>query len=141
MRAMLLVAGGSMCAMLAQAPVGHAQTAAVANLQRAMLCSIETTKGSVSREGNYPSNWTIKMDNDGGWCWRGVQSRFGSQTYAPTFRITSPPAHGNLQIGEVTEDRTRIAYKPAPGFIGADTFTLTESTRGWQIIATITIAQ
>lgn len=130
----------SLCAILAPVSICHAQTVAPANLQRAKLCSISTTKAQVGHEGNNPSNWTINLSNDGGWCWHGTHARFG-QAYAPTFRVTSPPAHGELAMGEVNPPRTRVAYRPAPGFVGKDTFTLTESIKGWQIIATVTVTQ
>ena len=114
----------------------------ISDLQRAKLCSVSTLgRAQVGLSGNLASNWTFNMSNDGGWCWRGSPAQLGSTLYAPTFRITSSPAHGELRMGEATKNLTRIAYKPAPGFIGVDTFTLTESVTAWQIIATITVTQ
>ena len=65
----------------------------------------------------------MTMNNDGGWCWiRWFDTLGVGVVYAPILHVTTPPANGQIDIVR-GEDRTRIAYKPNPGFVGEDRFT------------------
>jgi hypothetical protein len=78
------------------------------------------------------------LSNDGGWCWVGLYATLGGLLYAPDFRVIRPPAHGELLMGEV-DKRTRVAYKPAPGFTGEDTFQIVDKTTASERVFTLTI--
>ena len=45
----------------------------------------------------------------------------GGFTRAPSLRVTTPPANGQLDIVR-GQDHSRIAYRPNPGFAGEDHF-------------------
>ncbi len=62
----------------------------------------------------------MSVENDGGWCAFSVQQ--GRAPYAAGL-VTSRPKHGKVFVHSVG-DETRVDYTPAPGFAGADSFTV-----------------
>jgi hypothetical protein len=69
-----------------------------------------------------PPDARITMANDGGWCT--ISFNFavaGEIPVVPPLRVTRPPEHGEAAVGSVGQD-LRIAYRPTPGFVGADHF-------------------
>jgi hypothetical protein len=68
---------------------------------------------------------TIATSNDGGWCdLQFVQ--FFRRLYSkdqPTISLVEPPSHGEATAARLS-DRLALAYRPAPGFVGTDHFTV-----------------
>ena len=72
-----------------------------------------------------PPDGRIAMANDGGWCtiafthnWRG-----GTLELVSPLSVRVPPAHGEAMVGSVGTTM-RIAYRPAPGYVGPDRFSV-----------------
>ena len=64
---------------------------------------------------------SIVMNNDGNFCWgNSTQTRGGVQT-GSTLRIVKAPSNGEVLNMKETF-RTRIGYRPKPGFTGTDEF-------------------
>ena len=67
----------------------------------------------------------INTSNDGGWC--DLQFiQFFRQVYSkdqPTISVVEPPSHGEV-TAERLSDRLAVAYRPAPGFVGTDHFSV-----------------
>ena len=61
---------------------------------------------------------TLFMSNDG-WCGLVVPTVNGA--YVPEVSLTTPPAHGTVQM-EKRPDGVGVAYRPAAGFAGVDRF-------------------
>jgi hypothetical protein len=113
-------------ATMAWAQTGIAQSPDIAGLKRSKVCFIGSTKATVGGAGNVAGHSTIRMSNDGGWCWLSLWATHGSVAYVATFRLAEPPSHGEVLMGEVNK-RARVAYKPAPGFTGEDTYTIVDT--------------
>jgi hypothetical protein len=69
----------------------------------------------------------MAMKNDGGWCWGDVHHVVGRKgggrmLAAYDLVVVSPPTHGHVLVGDVANGRVRVAYQPAPGFVGTDSF-------------------
>ncbi len=88
-------------------------------LTRSALCEVggDMTVGRPSA----PPEGSMRMNNDGGWCWMMNSATAGGNQYGPFLKVTVPPNYGELAIA-VLETQTRLAYKPKPGFIGEDAF-------------------
>jgi hypothetical protein len=114
--------------------------APVAKLQQAKPCSLIVIHGYAGFANYDATHWTFNMGNDGGWCW-GLAGGVGGVSYAPSFVINSAPAHGAIAMEPVSSTETRIAYQPAPGFVGTDGFILIDPLATLQINATITVRQ
>ena len=69
------------------------------------------------------------MSNDGGWCFGpGIGNQMYGHRIMPEYKLSQNPAHGTVTITPVPEpgkERTRVAYKPQPGFLGQDSFEVT----------------
>jgi hypothetical protein len=64
----------------------------------------------------------IVMGNDGGWCVIRYQVMTPNGGFATTeAEIRKEPAHGSVIVGTL-DGLLRIAYRPAPGFVGEDGF-------------------
>ena len=65
------------------------------------------------------------MKNDGGWCWylRTTHVSNITQTFGVKMHVVSHANHGSVKITPLA-NATRIAYKPEPGFIGTDEFSV-----------------
>jgi hypothetical protein len=71
----------------------------------------------------------LVMTNDGGWCWFDSRYFVNTLRFAPTFRISQAPSHGQLVIGpDSSKEKTRVAYRPGAGFTGSDTFAVVDAT-------------
>jgi hypothetical protein len=71
---------------------------------------------------------TIAMSNDGKWCYDGITNIMYGERVMPDYKLTENPKHGSVAIVPIPEpgkERTRIGYKPNPGFSGQDTFEVT----------------
>jgi hypothetical protein len=74
------------------------------------------------REVTYiPPDGSIQMANDGGWCWIQTQAIWERQLYTAEIHLTEPPANGTAVVGSV-DGQMRIAYRPAPNYVGPDAF-------------------
>ncbi len=69
----------------------------------------------------WPPHGTMTMSNDGGWCWLQFGQSFRAALIHPEAAVAEPPAHGTLDVRKMP-DRISMAYRPAPGFTGADRF-------------------
>jgi hypothetical protein len=71
------------------------------------------------------TNATMSVQNDGGWCWIDTYERSNWRTLsAISVAVTKPPRHGRGQVRDVDNQEIRIAYQPAPGFGGQDSFSI-----------------
>ena len=111
------------------APGGRDRNAeAVSGLPPAAVCEASLPFFGFSR---YPGeripqftapDGRIAMANDGGWCAIAYQVLTPAGHFATAdARVSAPPAHGEARIGTV-DGLLRIAYRPAPGYAGADAF-------------------
>jgi hypothetical protein len=66
---------------------------------------------------------TIAMSNDGGWCSLQFEQAFKQLLIVPEISVATPPAHGEVQA-ERLPGRLAVAYRPAPGFVGTDHFSV-----------------
>jgi hypothetical protein len=114
-----LAAGGNMT-------VAQQSAADVTSLPNAKTCSAHINKFGYYNDRT-PGQGTIQMTNDGGWCW--IEMAFTSRNtyYVPAMTISQPPRNGTALTGGVDTSggkRVRLAYRPAPGFTGSDSFTV-----------------
>jgi hypothetical protein len=98
----------------------EAQSLDVSALPKASRCS---SRPAISVPGGATLQTTIRMSSSGGWCWFDVSATFGSLRYVASYDVTQAPAHGEILMGAVNQ-RARIAYKPASGFVGEDSFVI-----------------
>ncbi|HEY7579691.1 MAG TPA: hypothetical protein VH855_19035 [Acetobacteraceae bacterium] len=124
-------------ALLSAASAVWAQPQAVTDLPRATTCS---AKSSMAVPGGNVGTSEITMSSDGGWCWINLWATQGSMQYAPKYRVAQPPAHGELAMGEV-DKKARIAYRPVPGFVGQDTYTLMNTMSNSERRVTISVVK
>jgi hypothetical protein len=71
--------------------------------------------------GYMPPDGRIRMGNDGGWCTLSNQFTWEYIPMTPLMTVAQPPQHGEVVLGATT-GALRIAYRPAPGYAGADGF-------------------
>lgn len=115
---------------------GAAQTPVASELTKATSCA---THMPTVFTGGATVQSTIQLNNDGGWCWFDFQGVQGTLRYAPTYRVSAVPTHGELTMGEVNK-KTRVAYRPRPGFSGMDEFEIvnTMNNNPRRVIVTVT---
>ena len=115
-----------------QAPPPEQNAAALSALSPAHACTASLpTFGRFPGGPNatfdtyLPPDGRIAMTNDGGWCtiafthnWRG-----GTLELVSPLSVRVPPAHGQAMVGTIGTTM-RIAYRPAPGYVGPDRFTV-----------------
>jgi hypothetical protein len=100
-----------------------------ATLPKAAGCSARLPPFG-GRGANYRApNGTIRMRNDGGWCWLTISENFGVRQVMPSHRMVTAPSHGSVQVGPA-DGILRIAYQPAAGFAGHDYFSVEVSGFG-----------
>jgi hypothetical protein len=127
---------GVLLTVLLSSPV-RAQAPAIADIQHSKVCSTTSTMAIAGRNIGASQ---IKMSNDGEWCWLTLWGTAkGTALYVPTFRVTQLPAHGEMLMGEVN-NRARIAYRPAPGFVGVDAFTIVDRMSNIERAVTINVS-
>jgi hypothetical protein len=80
---------------------------------RSALCD---TPPGVNLAAGGPTEATMVMGNDGGWC--GIRT-----DRAGPGLVTARPAHGRVHVRKVGAT-TRVDYIPDRGFVGTDTFTV-----------------
>jgi hypothetical protein len=85
---------------------------------------------------------TIEMNNDGGWCaiYSSTFLAITSTTVATPLHIGQAPAHGQVMTTKMQQS-TRVAYKPDPGFTGADKFSFVDETFGTVREVDVTVIQ
>jgi hypothetical protein len=71
--------------------------------------------------GYMPPDGRIRMDNDGGWCTLSNRFTWEYIPMTPLMTMAQPPQHGDVVLG-ATGGSLRIAYRPAPGYAGPDSF-------------------
>jgi hypothetical protein len=124
-------------ASLMSAQTGRAQSQAVTDLPRSQTCSATNTMAIV---GGMAGTTAIRMRSDGGWCWIDILATTEGLRYTPKYRVAQAPAHGELVMGEV-DKKARIAYRPAPGFAGVDTYTLMNTMTNSERVVTVTVSK
>jgi hypothetical protein len=113
----------------------YAQSPSVTELPRAKGCS---EKSDFATAGRSIGTTDITMTNDGGWCWMDLSATQGSLQYLPTYQVDKAPAHGQIVMGAVGM-KARIAFKPEAGFVGTDTYTLTNTMSHTERVVTVTV--
>ena len=106
----------------------------VAAVPRSAQCSSRLDRAndtSLFRTAN------IKISNDGGWCWYQTTFYYYSQI-SSSGKISQAPAHGEAVIGTVG-DRTKFAYRPSPGFVGQDKFSVKVTSGALNIDVTVDV--
>jgi hypothetical protein len=98
----------------------EAQSQDVSALPRASRCS---ARAPLSEPGGATLQTIMRTSSSGGWCWFDVSATFGSLKYVGSYEVTQAPAHGEILMGEANQ-KARIAYKPATGFVGEDSFVI-----------------
>jgi len=123
------------------------QTSDVSSLSKAAGCQGRNPNFGLSQAALNPPVSTIKMNNDGGWCWAqfAIHPYNAARPTAPETRITKSPAHGIAITGPVENGQhARLAYRPQPGFSGTDEFEISfqSITNGWlPMIVQVTVGQ
>jgi hypothetical protein len=118
--------------------VADAQSPEISELKRAKPCSTTSSMASTGAGSGQVGETKMTVGNDGDWCWFSISGTTGSLFYAPTYRITRAPAHGEVMMGEVNH-RARIAYRPAPGFTGEDGFDIANRVTNSERSVTVTV--
>jgi hypothetical protein len=114
-----------------QAPPLDQNAAALTALPVARTCDASLpsfgrfpTGGGVGTDIFLPPDAHIAMANDGGWCTIDFTHSEGwSPPTVSPLSVRQAPEHGQAEVGSVGTGM-RIAYRPEPGFIGADDFTV-----------------
>jgi hypothetical protein len=76
------------------------------------------------REQYVDPDGRIAMANDGGWCAIRYQVMMLNGGFATgNAEVKAPPAHGEVLVGTL-DGLLRIAYRPQPGFVGSDVFSV-----------------
>ena len=90
-----------------------------------------------------PPQGRIAMANEGGWCVISFTHSFRGrpQEILAPLRVLQPPAHGEVVVG-ATGGAMRIAYRPAPGYVGPDRFTVRMAApETWDIPVQVTVTR
>ena len=124
-----LVLGGALLVAACQtAPQPEQNAQALAALRPAGDCT--PSLPWFGREHYGPAPWDViymapdgrvRMGNDGGWCMLSFEAQWAGIDINGPLDVRTPPAHGEVVVGSLG-GRDRIAYRPAPGFTGADAF-------------------
>ncbi len=86
-----------------------------------------------------PPNASLTVDNDGAWCQIMFQHWWGGQPLQAPLSVITPPAHGEAVVGSVGVS-LRIAYRPAPGFSGRDSFVVhLTAPEPWDIAVPVSV--
>jgi hypothetical protein len=115
----------------------EAQSLDVAALPKASRCSAQAP---LSEPGGATLPTTMRMSSSGGWCWFDVTATFGSLKYVASYDVTRAPAHGEILMGAANQ-RARIAYKPAAGFVGEDSFVIVNRMTHSQRLVAVTVVR
>jgi len=99
-------------------PGVSASTDAPTDLPRSRICSVSKI-AHVAGGAQIPAR--VTLNNDGRWCWLMLTTTLGGGAFGGPAHVTKQPSHGEVKI-DVFQKATRIAYKPQPGFTGADEF-------------------
>jgi hypothetical protein len=96
-------------------------------MTRSKLCTTHMQFMFAGKAAPPPS--TIQMTNDG-WCWFDTTSLpNATATFAAPLRVTRQPMHGQVTIeASPVQGKTRVAYRPTPGFTGGDSFAVINET-------------
>jgi len=105
-------------------------------LTRSASCQVGD-QGIAGRASSTPQE-AIVMNNDGGWCWVFNSGVMWGRQYGPWLKLTVPPGYGEVAIA-VTEDQTRVAYRPKPGFVGEDMFQTVDETTNFRAAYRVTV--
>jgi hypothetical protein len=81
---------------------------------------------------------TMQVGSAGGWCWFDVWGTLGSIRIVPQYNVKRAPTHGEIVMGEVNQ-KTRIAYRPASGFVGVDAFVIVNAMTNSERPVTVTV--
>jgi hypothetical protein len=103
------------CANQAGAPASRERVFAADMVGGARKCEAPTP----SLTDGQTSDVQMKVANDGGWCGVTVAQRSGRPFDSGL--LSARPSRGKVAVNRVG-DVTRIAYTPAPGFTGTDSF-------------------
>ena len=90
-------------------------------LRRASHCVAHG--GGFAYAGGIALPSTVTMNNDGGWCGGLSYTTEGGHVFGVPMHLTKQPDHGEVSI-RVRDKGTVVAYRPNPGFIGSDSFTV-----------------
>jgi hypothetical protein len=94
---------------------------AQSELPRSKMCS--TSDGGWSVPGGTPASGTITMSNDGGWCGQHLGVEYNETIYGGAMNLSQRPQHGQVSIVR-HQGYTDVDYKPNPGYIGPDSFSV-----------------
>lgn len=83
---------------------------------KAKLCDVQ-----LSLVTPFGGAWRMTMSNEGGGCWMDA-SRNGPAVVSTS--ISEPATHGEAQSAMLSLNFFRVVYRPNPGFMGEDRFTV-----------------
>ncbi len=141
--------------MLAVAPLAGCEKPLGAGQDAAALQALPTSRACVAdlppfgrwkypgeRFTTYsPADGSMIVGGDGGWCQIKFDFAWGDLPLQAPLRVTHPPEHGEVMVGSVGLS-LRIAYKPAQGFAGADSFTVhLAAPDPWDIPVHVTVVR
>lgn len=131
------ITAGALAVMVALCARGEAQTPAASELQRSKACS---TRAPLTYPGGPTIQTTIRVSSGGGWCWVDISATMGTIRIVATYSLTHAPAHGEVLMGEVNQ-KMRIAYRPAAGFVGDDSFVIVNRMTNSERPIAVTVIQ
>jgi hypothetical protein len=109
---------------------------------------VKTSKcvaGSFKFIGGDHTSTTLDLNNDGNWCWKTVYYKGGTRIYMSAYYVSvtagNPPKHGRVLIGDAPDSKVRVAYQPAPGFVGTDSFTIHFGVADSDVTFAVTVSQ
>jgi hypothetical protein len=126
----------AVCAALATPAVARTP----AEYHRSRTCRAHIPLLVRQQQDVLPVSSSLEMRNDGGWCGWLATAVMRSLLFAPTINLAVPPSHGQILIAPEGKG-TRIAYKPSAGFVGTDTFTVSDPLTGIDRLVTVTVLQ
>jgi hypothetical protein len=96
---------------------------ALATLQPSRACQASLPVFGHFEDSYVAPNATMAMSSGGGWCWFAFTLTFRDVPSDPTVSVAAPPSHGQATI-QMADGRYVVAYQPAPGFVGSDSFSV-----------------
>jgi hypothetical protein len=112
---------------------------AMADLRQSHDCAVKLPTFGYPDGQYWAPDGAMAMSNDGGWCWVQFGQVLRSFQFAPKTVVVDQPANGQVMV-EQLPDRVSVAYRPSPGFAGADRFAVrTQGPMPYTIPFTVTV--
>ena len=109
-------------------------------MHRAATCVIPNF-----RANQFGGAANLTVSGDGGWCWRDIERQGGGVRGGSGFTVytggavTRPAQHGQARVTLLPSGLLRVAYQPAAGYVGPDSFAYVAQPSGVTIVVTVDV--